>query len=350
MDHATSSALQPVGFTVVIPTYNSGRLVLETIESVVCQSRPADQIIVVDDGSTDDTAARIGEQFPQVTLVTTANRGRSAARNLGLARATQRWVCFLDHDDLWHRDKLAHTERYLAEHPVCRALRHPVWWFSATPDATALFGMAIDFVAANLDDCHRAAELQPDLVNDFAYLETQGRDVELMFERCLGITSATVIDRQLAIQAGGFPVYASGGEDWMFFLQVARFDEWHTLAEPLGFARFHAGQGTENRADAKGVLAVKVAAWFGGRPFPERRDLATIRRDLAGYGPSYAEEIHQHLKAALRARDLRAAGTIARLGALLLPKWRDRPRALLPARLRPGLPKGARHKVRPTSR
>ncbi len=122
----------------VIPTYNSGGLVLETIESVVRQSRPADQIIVVDDGSTDETPARIAQDFSQVTLVTTANRGRSAARNLGLAQATQRWVCFLDHDDLWHRDKLAHTERYLADHPTCRALRHPVWWFSATPNPASI--------------------------------------------------------------------------------------------------------------------------------------------------------------------------------------------------------------------
>jgi hypothetical protein len=319
------------GFTVVIPTYDGGDLVIETVRSVVEQSRPPEQVVVVDDGSTDGTATRVRDAHPQVEVVTTPNRGRSAARNLGLARATQPLVCFLDHDDLWHREKLARTDAYLDAHPECRAVRNPVWFFSREGDADEAFGLARDFVAADLDDCHRQAEYHPAPVNDFGYLDIAGRDVALMFERCRGITSSTVVERELAVQAGGFPVYASGGEDWMFFLQVARFAPWHLLPEPLGFSRFHAGQGTGNRGDALGVLAVKVAAWYGGRPYPERRDATGVRRALADYGPAYAIEVRDHLRAAVKAGDLAGARTIVRMAGLLLPRWSDRVRALRPS-------------------
>jgi len=320
------------GYTVVIPTFNGGDLAAECVRSVVEQSRAADQIVVVDDGSTDATADLLQDRFGEVEVVRTPNRGRSAARNLGLARAEHDFVCFLDHDDLWHRDKLVRTDAYLDAHPECDALRNPVWFFSHDESAADAFGFSRDFVAADLDECHRQADAHPRPVNDFSYLDIRGRDAELMFERCRGVTSSTVVRRELAVQAGGFPVYASGGEDWMFFLQVARFAEWHTLPEPLGFGRFHAGQGTGDRVAAMGVLAVKVAAWFGGRPFADARDARQVREALASYGDSYADEVRDHLRAAVRDRDFAAAATITELAALLLPRWSDRARALRPPR------------------
>jgi len=323
------------GYTVVVPTFDGGNLVIETVRSVVEQSRPAEQVVVIDDGSSDGTADRLRERFAghdQLEVVRTPNRGRSAARNLGLALATQDHVCFLDHDDLWHREKLTRTDAYLDDHPDCRALRNPVWFFSHDASAPDAFGFTRDFVAADLDECHAQAATHPAPANDFSYLDIRGRDAELMFERCRGITSSTVVERELAVLAGGFPVYATGGEDWMFFLQVARFAEWHTLPEPLGFSRFHAGQGTGDRVAAMGVLAVKVAAWFGGRPFADARAPEEVRQALAGYGAAYADEVRDHLRAALRARDLASAATITELAALLLPRWSDRARALRPPR------------------
>jgi hypothetical protein len=325
------------GYTVVIPTYDGGELAAEAVRSVVEQTRPADQIVVVDDGSTDDTADLVERRFAgaaPLEVVRSPNRGRSAARNLGLARAEHGFVCFLDHDDLWHRDKLARTDAYLDEHPDCRAVRNPVWFFAHDPAAPDAFGFDRDFVATDLDECHRQAAAHPQPTNDFSYLDIRGRDAALMFERCRGITSSTVVERDLAVQAGGFPVYASGGEDWMFFLQVARFAEWHTLPEPLGFSRFHTGQGTSNRTAAMGVLAVKVAAWFGGRPFADAHDADEVRAALSSYGDAYAGEVRDHLRAALRDRDLASAATITELAALLLPRWSDRVRALRPPRVR----------------
>lgn len=83
---------------VIIPTFNHARFLGEAITSVLAQTRPADQIIVVDDGSTDDPGS-ILKQFPDVKLVRRNNGGPSAARNTGLRICTADYVAFLDADD-----------------------------------------------------------------------------------------------------------------------------------------------------------------------------------------------------------------------------------------------------------
>ena len=96
----------PVFISVLIPVYNCDRYLAEAIQSVLDQTYPAHEIIVVDDGSTDESAA-IARQFPQVTLLTQPNQGEGAARNLGVQHATGDWIAFLDADDRWRSDKLA---------------------------------------------------------------------------------------------------------------------------------------------------------------------------------------------------------------------------------------------------
>jgi glycosyltransferase involved in cell wall biosynthesis len=83
---------------VIIPTFNHARFLFEAISSVLQQTHQADEIIVVDDGSTDDPGAVVA-QFPQVRLIRQDNRGLSAARNTGLRSCTTSHVVFLDADD-----------------------------------------------------------------------------------------------------------------------------------------------------------------------------------------------------------------------------------------------------------
>ena len=82
--------------SVIIPTYNRASLLQRAIESVLAQSHPADEIIVVDDGSTDETQALIETQYSQITLVKQNNKGVSAARNTGITKARGDWFCLLD--------------------------------------------------------------------------------------------------------------------------------------------------------------------------------------------------------------------------------------------------------------
>jgi Glycosyltransferases, probably involved in cell wall biogenesis len=93
--------------TVIIPCYNHGRFLTDAIDSVLRQTWPDLELIVVDDGSTDDTAAVVGRVTDaRVRLLRTAHRGVSAARNAGLEEARGELIAFLDADDIWEPTKL----------------------------------------------------------------------------------------------------------------------------------------------------------------------------------------------------------------------------------------------------
>ena len=103
--------------SVVIPTYNRQELVLRALSSVYQQNRPADEVIVVGDGSEDETVGEISKRYPAVICLRMPHRGVSAARNTGINQARGRWIAFLDSDDTWHPDKLAQQLDYIAHHP-----------------------------------------------------------------------------------------------------------------------------------------------------------------------------------------------------------------------------------------
>ena len=93
---------------VVIPTFNGSRYLAATIDSVLAQQRQPEEVIVVDDGSTDDTQAVATRFVPRVRYVRSeANHGICHARNLGIAASRSEWIALCDHDDLWVPDKLA---------------------------------------------------------------------------------------------------------------------------------------------------------------------------------------------------------------------------------------------------
>ncbi len=98
MDNPTVSA--------VIPTRDRARWVERAVASVLAQTRPPEEVIVVDDGSRDGTAERLGGLFPDVRVIVTENCGVSAARNRGIAAAAGEWIAFLDSDDEWLPEKL----------------------------------------------------------------------------------------------------------------------------------------------------------------------------------------------------------------------------------------------------
>lgn len=102
--------------SVIIPTYNRAHLVCQAIESVLAQTAQADEIIVVDDGSTDDTQDHLQSFENRIKIITQANRGISAARNIGIKTAQFEWLTFLDSDDLWKPTKLEKQKAFLSQH------------------------------------------------------------------------------------------------------------------------------------------------------------------------------------------------------------------------------------------
>lgn len=106
--------------TVVTPAYNVGRWIGDAIDSVLAQTETRFEYVVVDDGSTDDTADVVRSRAaldPRVRLVRTPNGGSGAARNLALAQTSAPFVAFLDGDDRWHPDFLRHMLAVIGEAP-----------------------------------------------------------------------------------------------------------------------------------------------------------------------------------------------------------------------------------------
>jgi len=121
--------------SVIIPTYNHGRFLREAIDSVRSQTVEDLEIIVIDDGSTDDTPQILASMDePRLSFHRTKNRGLSAARSEGLRRARGQFIAFLDADDRWRPEKL---ERQLA-------------MMESEPDLGAVFTNLVQFDGQNV--------------------------------------------------------------------------------------------------------------------------------------------------------------------------------------------------------
>lgn len=103
--------------SVIIPTYNRASMLLEALESIFEQTYPVHEIIVVDDGSTDNTREVVENYRDRVSYIYQQNAGPASARNRGLSQATGDYITFLDSDDLYLPRKIEKQVQYLAEHP-----------------------------------------------------------------------------------------------------------------------------------------------------------------------------------------------------------------------------------------
>ena len=174
--------------SVVIPAFNAQETIHDAIESVLLQSYAVAQIIVVDDGSKDDTATLVAQAFPMVQLERVANGGPSRARNHGIRQATGDWIAFLDADDRWHPEKLA-TQ------------------MSVISDGIQL--IAADWVRGE----HFSSVPCPIPVSHLTY-----HDVLTMNQFQ---TSTVLMARSLADKLEGFDPSVDGAEDWDFWLRAS---------------------------------------------------------------------------------------------------------------------------------
>lgn len=104
-------------FSVIIPVFQGSAFVRQAVESALEQTHPPHEVIVVDDGSTDDPAGALGPLVDRIVFLQQPNRGVSAARNLALSRATGDWAVLLDHDDYWAPGRLEAMARHIDGDP-----------------------------------------------------------------------------------------------------------------------------------------------------------------------------------------------------------------------------------------
>ncbi|MFA5205621.1 MAG: glycosyltransferase family A protein [Lentisphaeria bacterium] len=111
--------LNPPLVSVIVPVYNGAAHLRETLDSLLAQDHPALEVLVVDDGSTDDSLEVARSYGGRLTVVTQPNQGVAGARNTGIRQARGNYLTFCDQDDLWSPDKTTTQLSYLEAHPEC---------------------------------------------------------------------------------------------------------------------------------------------------------------------------------------------------------------------------------------
>lgn len=283
----------PAEISVVIPTYRRHDYVLDAVASVVGQTVPAVEVIVVSDGPDPDLGSLLAAT--PVRYLEAPHGGVAAARNAGIAAARGAWIAFLDDDNLWHPEFVESVSAFLAAHPEVRALNTHYWTFSAPDSREGEF--PVDIKATRLAECMRAVETCVP-VTTMGYLDITGRSFDLLLEGMRGCVSSAVVRRDLILRAGGFPNGQTCAEDWTMFVNVAREAEWHVLPRRLAFLRIHEGNNSSARAVSNGTETLRAIAaiWADRtRPWPPHRPLRS-------YAPHYRFMLASSLATAAAAR------------------------------------------------
>ena len=189
--------------SVIIPAYNAASLIERTLRSVLAQTYQNLEVLVVDDGSTDQTSAvvaAIAHQDPRVKLLHQANAGVAAARNLAIAQAQGEFIAPMDADDLWYPENLEKQVQCLIQ---------------GGPQMGLVYSWSVD-----IDE-------QDALLGGFRAAEIQGQVyATLVCHNFLGNASASMIRRSCLEQVGWYESklrsqQAQGCEDWDLYLRIA---------------------------------------------------------------------------------------------------------------------------------
>ena len=278
---SASHATLPPLVSVVIPCYNSARYLAETIESVRLQTYPRIEIIVVDDGSTDETA-RIARSH-RVHYIYQANRGISAARNTGILHGHGKYVLFLDHDDRLLPRAVETGVKLLEKHPNCTVAVGEHWYIG--PDGAAI---------------------------GYSNKRAVGRDhYEMLLEHNFVETPCSVLHRRSGLALTGvFDESLAVAEDHEFYLRTARQSCWVAHEAPVAEYRLH---DSSLSSDAERMLEVsyrvlemelpylqgdrnKLRAHRRGVKFVERQYGRRLTRELIGGASLTTPENRRKLK------------------------------------------------------
>jgi len=256
---------------VIVPTYNHARFLAAAIRSITAQSQPADEIVVVDDGSQDDPASVL-RGFSEVKLLRRENGGLAAARNTGLAATAADKVIFLDADDLLHPD----------------AIVAGLAAFADAPDAAFVYG------------AHRRIDEHGNVIVDYKY-RAIGEDpyVDFLSRNLVGMHATVMYDRHALSAAGGFDPSLRRCEDYDMYLRLSRTGAVASHANLVADYRWHGGNVSAHSVEMLD-WALKVhdmqagfarnrpetlAAWQNGRRIWKDYYAAETLKSLSGRRP-----------------------------------------------------------------
>jgi len=244
--NASSPSRRAPLVSVVIPAYNCARFIGEALDSVFAQDYPELEVVVVDDGSTDDTCAVVEGYGDRVKLIRQRNAGAAVARNEGMRRASGEYVAFLDSDDLWLPGKLRLQIDHLESHrDVAMCCTR---WNLLYPKADGSY--PVERPAAP-----RSAPLDP---------KWSGWIYCGLLLDCEVWTSTVVMRRELTARVGGFDPALRRGQDYDYWLRASQLTKIDRLDAPLALYRMQVSH---------------------DRKFPDTNwELAVIRRALERWG------------------------------------------------------------------
>jgi glycosyltransferase involved in cell wall biosynthesis len=215
-----------VSVSLVIATFNHGRVLPEALDSALAQTLKGLEIVVVDDGSTDDTAAVLARYAGKIRVVRQPNRGLAAARNTGLATARGRYVSFLDADDVLMPTKLAEQQALLERAPTVGWTYCDVLIETVATGAQVRASERFGYGARMLDGW-----LFPELIHG-------------NFIPAIG----PLIRRGVLDAAGGFDEQLTALEDWDLWLRLSLISEARYSPAVLVRYRVHPGGMSEDRS------------------------------------------------------------------------------------------------------
>jgi GT2 family glycosyltransferase len=195
--------------SVIIPTFNRWPLVGEALESVFAQSYSDFELIVVDDGSTDDTQQELAKFRSRLRLFVKARGGVAAARNFGVSRAAGRYVAFLDSDDLWRPKKLEMQTAFMEKDPAVQICQTEEIWLR--------HGVRVN---------PRSRHQKP-----------SGDIFIASLQLCLVSPSAVMMTKELFWRFGGFDERFPVCEDYDLWLRIAVEHRVPLIASPLTIKR-----------------------------------------------------------------------------------------------------------------
>lgn len=206
--------------SVIIPTYNRLELLKETVESVRNQSFRDFEIIVVDDGSTDGTAEWLKGRS-DIRSLSQTNSGIATSRNNGAAIARGRWLAFLDHDDLWARDKLANQMEFISKNSEVAlvAARH-----------------------VRLGNRYRVPR-RPKWIKGDLFVKA--------YSESFIHTSSVMIRKDVFDAIGGFPPRYRFADEFDVWLAISRDFTIAYFDKPLVFIRFYESNTSHNRVGVR---------------------------------------------------------------------------------------------------
>lgn len=222
-------------FSVIIPAYNSETTLARAIDSVLAQSYPAQEIIVVDDGSTDGTpevAARYGSKLHYIRQ---DNAGVSSARNQGAQAASGDWLTFLDADDWYYPDRLRLHAEWIEEDAALDFLTGD---YEYRDDAGNLLGTSMSQHDAGRMMLAKAA-------GSARVVMDQAHEIQAYVADHFGDTHTLSVPRGIFLDLGGYPLGYKVCEDVHFLTRlVSRSRRIGVVCAPLGVYLIHSGSAT----------------------------------------------------------------------------------------------------------